>query len=173
MTDNYRSYKTSADGSLQIEGNPGPKKWALLDKDNGNPECGHGYLWIFDKRDDAREHRRKQNSDPDPTRAVLRGPWRVESLTSDFLKKERFKSSPQERAQDEAFLSSLENSPPPPAGLPAPGRKGGWYEVQQSTWELWLWRGNPNRLKLVQTHTGREEDLPEYHQVRQRIQLDL
>jgi hypothetical protein len=77
-------------GTIQIEGDPDRDEWLLLDKSNGNPENGHGYVWVFPTRQAARDHKRRQNANP--KNATLLGPWRVRACTSEFLKRERLRS---------------------------------------------------------------------------------
>lgn len=78
---------------LLIEGAPGPKEWALLDIDNGNPERGYGYLWIYNTREKARVHKRLQNT-PSLYNAELIGPWQVMKLTGPRLARWKQKHSP-------------------------------------------------------------------------------
>lgn len=104
MTAHYRSYRSVYRGKLPsdhmdypvlttarlvIQGNPGPDEWLLLDRDNGNPEIGRGYVWIFKTRKAARDHKRKQNRTA--KNAKLLGPWRVREVSSESLKHERLK----------------------------------------------------------------------------------
>jgi hypothetical protein len=104
MADNYRHYRSVYRGKLPldargypvlttarlvIEGNPGPTEWLLLDRDNGNPETGRGWVRVFKTRKAARDHKRKQNANPNNARVI--GPWRVRDCTSEFLKIERLK----------------------------------------------------------------------------------
>lgn len=86
MHTNYRSYRSTRHNALVIEGNPSNNAWLLLDRDNGNPECGHGYVWIFPTRQAARDHKREQNAKPCSARVL--GPWRVRDCTSESFKRE-------------------------------------------------------------------------------------
>lgn len=74
---------------LVIDGSPTEDQWLLLDRDNGNPENGEGYVWIFSDYEDANEHRLIQNRDS--FNACLLGPWRVGDCTSEFLKQMRLR----------------------------------------------------------------------------------
>lgn len=62
--------------------------WVLLDQNNGNPENGHGYLWLFKTREDARNHKKNQNGGN--LSATLCGPYKSSEVTISFLKKKRF-----------------------------------------------------------------------------------
>lgn len=80
----YRAYSTSDSGKLLIEGMSGPELWVLLDDSNGNPDLGYGYVWVFDSRQAARDH--KRNQEMNHNNATLKGPWRTRDVSSKFFK---------------------------------------------------------------------------------------
>ena len=48
--------------------------WVLFDKENGHPVTYGAYIWWFYKKEDAIEHRNRQNSYKD--RAKVTGPFK-------------------------------------------------------------------------------------------------
>lgn len=93
----YRAYRVVA-GKVLIQGEaptlicgelvhgrePWVNDWILLDIHNGNPELGYGYCWVFKTRQQAREHRNRQNAHP--ALAHVTGPWRVGEAKRHFLR---------------------------------------------------------------------------------------
>lgn len=80
----YRAYRTVG-GKIVIQGSPSPGSWVLLDCDNGNPELGFGYCWVFPTRREARAHRSAQNA-RHPANAWLAIPRRLAEAQQHMLK---------------------------------------------------------------------------------------
>lgn len=71
------------DGSEDIKTKP----WVLLDKDNGSPEYGIGYLWLFSSKKEAVAHKKAQNAKKICARLV--GTWHIDEISSEFLKQKK------------------------------------------------------------------------------------
>jgi hypothetical protein len=90
----YVRYTSRPDGKIDLEkGTPKNLIWAVLDQDNGNPELGFGYLWLFEAHDDALTKLQSYLDNKD--RAVaLCGPFHIKHINRDFLCMARFDFEP-------------------------------------------------------------------------------
>ena len=85
----YVRYTTRSNGSIVLEkGTPKNLPWILLDQDNGNPECGHGFLWLFESQEHAMRHLMQHLQNENYTQVT--GPFHRSHLTKKFLVMARF-----------------------------------------------------------------------------------
>lgn len=104
LQNQYRAYRVVAEkvlfqgdskivihGDPPVHGEPWVNDWILLDKGNGNPGMGFGFVWVFKTRQAARDFRNKMNADPRMTQGEecqwhrVSGPWRAAAAKQRLL----------------------------------------------------------------------------------------